>query len=146
MNSLIRFIQTHFKQAIHLGLIANQLTFKFIITFTNSSSLLDLIVNIIAWMTCSKLMKAKLNWYFEEIEEIQILNDILSSYSHQKFNRMFKYEAIRTLFEAFMTGQREHFLSSFTGVQRSRYEEELRTIAVHFNNQQWKRLNIEEKF
>ena len=59
---------------------------------------------------------------------------------------MFKYEAIRILFEAFMTEEREHFLSSFTGVQRSRYEEELRTIAVHFNNQQWKPLNIEEKF
>ena len=111
----------------------------------NQIILLDLIINIIAWMTCCKSTKARLKAYFEGIEEIQILYDVLLNYTHTKFNRIFKYKAIETLFEVFMAEYREQFLSSFTGIKRARYEEELGNIAVNFNKQHWKPSNIREK-
>ena len=86
-------------------------------------------------------MKVKLRRHFEGIEEIRILDDVLSSYSHFKFDKMYKYKAIESLFEAFMSENSEELLSRFTGIQRARYEEELRTIAANFNKQQWKSLN-----
>ena len=89
-------------------------------------------------MTCSRSMKAKLNKYFREIKEIQALDDVLSSYSHKKFEEMFKYKSIKTLFEIFMTDERELFLSGFTDIKRARYEEELRNVAAGFNKQLWK--------
>ena len=110
---------------------------RFFRTFIYHIILLDLIINIIAWMTCCKSTKARLKAYFEGIEEIQILYDVLLNYTHTKFNKIFKYKAIETLFDVFMAEYREQFLSSFTGIQKVRYEEELRNIAVNFNKQQW---------
>ena len=81
-------------------------------------------------------MKTKLKEYFKQIEEVQILNDILSSYSHVKFERIYEYKAIKILFEVFMAENREQFLSSFTGVQRVRYEGELENIVESFDKQQ----------
>ena len=97
-------------------------------------------------MTCSQSMKAKLNRYFEEIEEIQVLDDILSGYSHVKFDKIYKSKVILSLFELFISDNREEFLSNFTGVQRARYEEELRSIAANFNKQHWEPLNVSNKF
>ena len=96
-------------------------------------------------MTCCKSTKARLKAYFQGIEEIQILYEVSLSYSHTKFNRIFEYKAIETLFEVFMTEHREQFLSSFVGIQKARYEEELRNIEVNFNKQHWKPSNIREK-
>ena len=90
-------------------------------------------------------MKVKLNRYFKDIEEIQILDEILSSYSHVKFDKIFKSKAIQSLFEVFMAENREQFLSNFSGKQRSRYEEEFRSIAALFNKQHWKPLNVSNK-
>ena len=126
--------------------ISTSLTSNFLNILINQMIILDLIINIITWMTCCKSAKARLKTYFEGIEEIQILYDLFISYSHTKFNRIFKYRAIETLFEVFMAEHREQFLSSFTGEQRARYEEELTNIAVNFNKQQWKPSNTYERF
>ena len=89
-------------------------------------------------------MKAKLNRYFKDIEEVQVLGDILSSYSHEKLDKIFKYKVIQSLFEAFIAESREELLSNFTGKHRARYEEELRSIAANFNKLQWVPSNIKQ--
>ena len=90
-------------------------------------------------------MKAKLNRYFQEIEEIQVLGDILTSYSHVKFDKIFKYKIIQSLFEVFIAENREQLLSKFTGMHKARYEEELRCIAVNFNKLQWAPSNFRQR-
>ena len=89
-------------------------------------------------------MKAKLNRYFKDIEEVQVLGGILSGYSHEKLDKMFKYKVIQSLFEAFIAESREELLSNFTGTHRARYEEELRSIAATFNKLQWVPSNIKQ--
>ena len=87
---------------------------------------------LIIWITCSKPLKAALKEYFKEIKELMILDDVLSAYSHTKFNKLFHYKSIMALFELFVAESREQFLSTYTGVQRRRYNDGLRCIMSKF--------------
>ena len=80
-------------------------------------------------------MKAKIKERFQEIEEIQILDDVLSSYSHTKFDKLFGYKSIKALFELFIAEDREEYLSSFKGVQRRRYHDVLKNTILKFRKQ-----------
>ena len=77
-------------------------------------------------------MKKQLSDYFRDVEEIQVLDDILTSYSHAKVNRIYKYENIRILFEFFMTHNKDHFLDSLEGEKRDRYDDALRELIENF--------------
>ena len=80
-------------------------------------------------------MKAKIKECFKEIEEIQILDDVLSSYSHTKFDRLFGYQSIKALFELFIAEEREEYLSNYKGVHRKRYQDVLKSIISRFRKQ-----------
>ena len=80
-------------------------------------------------------MKSKIKEYFKGIEEIQILGDVLSSYSHTKFDRLFGYKSIQTLFEFFIAEKGEEYLSGFTGMQRRRYQDVIESIISKFRKQ-----------
>ena len=77
-------------------------------------------------------MKRQLSKYFKSVEEIEVLDDILTSYSHAKVNRIYKYENIRMLFEFFMVHNKDHFLDSFNGEKRDRYDDALRELIENF--------------
>ena len=77
-------------------------------------------------------MKIKLREYFNNSEEIEILDDLLSSYSHTKFDRLFHYKSIKALFELFVAENGEEFLSSYSGIQRGRYQDVLQSIMSEF--------------
>ena len=87
---------------------------------------------LIIWITCSKSLKAALKEYFKEIEEIQILEDVMTGYSHTKFDRLFHYKSIMALFELFVAENKEEFLSNYTGAQRRKYNDGLRCIMSKF--------------
>ena len=80
-------------------------------------------------------MKRQLSRYFRDLEEIQVLDDILTSYSHAKVYRMFKYDSLRILFEFFVTQDKDYFLSNFKGDKRDRYEDELYELIQNFEKQ-----------
>ena len=80
-------------------------------------------------------MKAKVKENFTEVEEIQILDDVLSGYSHTKFNRIFGYKSIKALFELFISEDRDEYLSNFKGAQRRKYHDALRNIIAKFRRQ-----------
>ena len=80
-------------------------------------------------------MKRQLSDYFRDVKEIQVLDDILTSYSHAKVYRMFKYDSLRILFEFFVTQDKDYFLSNFRGKQRDRYEDELYELIQNFEIQ-----------
>ena len=77
-------------------------------------------------------MKKQLRTYFRDVIEIQVLNDILTSYSHAKVDKIFKYESIRILFEFFIDHNKDHFLSNFRDKQRDTYEDTLRELVQKF--------------
>ena len=77
-------------------------------------------------------MKRQLSPYFCDVEEIEILDDILASYSHAKLNRIYQYENIRLLFEFFIVHNKECFLSSFGGEQKDKYNEALQELFESF--------------
>ena len=80
-------------------------------------------------------MKRQLSDYFRDVKEIQVLDDILTSYSHAKVYRMFKYDSLRILFEFFVAQDKDYFLSNFRGEQRDRYEDELYELIHNFEIQ-----------
>ena len=80
-------------------------------------------------------MKAKIKECFKEIEEIQILDDVLSSYSHTKFDKLFGYRSIKALFELFIAEEGEEYLSNYKGAQRKRYQDVLKSIISRFRKQ-----------
>ena len=69
---------------------------------------------------------------FKGIEEIELIEDILISYSHAKVNKLFSVSNIKILFEVFMTHGKEEFVSSFSGEQKSKYEEALNELLSSF--------------
>ena len=77
-------------------------------------------------------MKKQLSKYFKNVEEIEVLDDILTSYSHAKVNRIYKYENIRILFEFFMIHNKDHFLDSLEGEKRDRYDDALGELIENF--------------
>ena len=87
---------------------------------------------LIIWITCSKPLKAAIKENFKEIEEIQILENVMTGYSHTKFNRLFHYKSIMALFELFVAEHKEEFLSTYTGAHRRRYNDGLRCIMSKF--------------
>ena len=87
---------------------------------------------LIIWITCSKPLKAAIKEYFKDIEEIVIFEDVLSSYSHTKFNKLFQYKSIMALFELFVAENKDEFLSNYKGAQRRRYNDGLRCIMSKF--------------
>ena len=87
---------------------------------------------ILIWMMCSKHLKTVLKTRFKGIEEIELVEDILTSYSHAKVNKLFSVSNIKILFEIFMTHGKEEFISSFSGEQKSKYEEALNQIMSGF--------------
>ena len=89
-------------------------------------------VKILIWMMCSKHLKTVLKTRFRGIEEIELVEDILTSYSHAKVNKLFSVSNIKILFEIFMTHGKEEFISSFSGEQKSKYEEALNQIMSSF--------------
>ena len=97
---------------------------------------IEVLIKIIAWMKCSKHTKKQLRTYFEDVDEIKILNDILTSYSHAKVSRIYKYEIIHILFELFINHNKDSFLSNFKGEQRDKYKEALDEFAENFKKQQ----------
>ena len=84
-------------------------------------------------MMCSKHLKTVLKTRFKGIEEIELVEDILSSYSHAKVSKLFNVSNIKILFEVFMTHGKEEFISSFSGEQKSKYEEALNELMSSFN-------------
>ena len=81
---------------------------------------------------CSQHMKKQLSTYFNDVKEIGVLDDILTSYSHKKFKRIYKYQSLKILFEFFITYNRDHFLSNFRGEKRDRYEDTLNELIKKF--------------
>ena len=80
-------------------------------------------------------MKKRLSKYFKDFLEIKILDDIMTSYSHAKIQRIFKHDSIRILFEFFIAHNKDHFLSSFKGEQREKYAEALNEFVVKFKKE-----------
>ena len=83
-------------------------------------------------MMCSKHLKTMLKTRFKGIEEIELIEDILTSYSHAKVSKLFSVSNIKILFEVFMTHGKEEFVSSFSGEQKSKYEEALNELLSSF--------------
>ena len=83
-------------------------------------------------MMCSKHLKTMLKTRFKGIEEIELIEDILTSYSHAKVNKLFSVSNIKILFEVFMTHGKEEFVSSFSGEQKLKYEEALNELLSSF--------------
>ena len=84
-------------------------------------------------MMCSKHLKAMLKTRFKGIEEIELIEDILTSYSHAKVRKLFSVSNIKILFEVFMAHDKEEFVSSFSGEQKSKYEEALNELLSSFD-------------
>ena len=93
---------------------------------------IEVLIKVITWMICSSHMKKQLSAYFRDVKEIQVLNDILTSYSHAKVNMMCKYDSLRILFEFFNTHDKDHFLSNFKGQKKEKYEEALDELIQNF--------------
>ena len=91
-------------------------------------------VKTLVWMMCSKHIKVILKTRFRGIEEIELIDDILSSYSHSKVSKLFSVSNIKVLFQLFVIHGREEFLSSFKGEQKVRYEEAFDELTSNFNN------------
>ena len=83
-------------------------------------------------MMCSKHLKTMLKTRFKGIEEIELIEDILTSYSHAKVSKLFSVSNIKILFEVFMTHDKEELLSSFSGEQKLKYEEALNELLSSF--------------
>ena len=90
---------------------------------------------MITWMVCSKHMKKQLKTYFEDVKEIQMIDDIMASYSHVKMNRICKYENIRILYQFFVDHHKDNFLSNFEGEKRDIYEEALDKFMENFRKE-----------
>ena len=80
-------------------------------------------------------MKRQLSGYFRDVKEIQVLDGILTSYSHAKVYRMFKYDSLRILFEFFNVHNKENFLSNFKGEKKEKYEEALDELIQNFESE-----------
>ena len=80
-------------------------------------------------------MKKQLKTYFGNVKEIQMLDDIMASYSHVKMNRICKYENIRILYQFFVDHNKDNFLSNFKGEQRDTYEEGLDKLMENFRKE-----------
>ena len=89
-------------------------------------------VKTLVWMMCSKHMKSKIKSRFRGIEEIELIEDLLTSYSHAKVSRLFTVDNIKVLFELFVTHGKEELLSNFSGEQKSKYEEALDELMSSF--------------
>ena len=70
-------------------------------------------------------MKNQLHAYFEDVKEIEIMEDILTSYSHAKVYKICTYKNIRILFEFFISYNKDNYLSNFRGDQKERYGQAL---------------------
>ena len=81
-------------------------------------------------MICSKYIKKHVIRYFEDVQEIKVLNDILTSYSHAKFNKIFACQNLRILFEFFISEEAEEFLSNYSGKKQDTYKQALDEIIV----------------
>ena len=92
-------------------------------------------IKVIAWMICTQHMKRQLSAYFKDVKETGVLDDILTSYSHKKFKRIYKYQSLKTLFQFFITYSRDHFLSNFRGEKRDRYEDALHELIKNFKKE-----------
>ena len=82
------------------------------------------------WMICSKYIKKHVIRYFEDVQEIKVLNDILTSYSHAKFDKIFACQNLRILFEFFISEEAEEFLSNYSGKKQDTYKQTLDEIIV----------------
>ena len=85
-------------------------------------------------MMCTKHMKTILKPRFEGIKEIELIEDILRSYSHIKVDNLFSASSIKFLFELFVAHGKEEFVSNYHGVQKSKYQEAFNEIMTRFAN------------
>ena len=82
-------------------------------------------IKILIWFISSKHTRDRLAEYFVGIEEIQIFEEIQTSYSHTKARHILGCQNLRKLFHFFVAEDGDNFLSNFSGTKYDRYKQAL---------------------
>lgn len=90
-------------------------------------------VKTIAWFASTAKSKELHRELFANNEAIKILDDLISSYSHSKMNKVTDSQALKVLFEFFICKEQEEFLNNFEGLQKEKYTKRIEDILFKFN-------------
>ena len=79
-------------------------------------------VKTLIWMASSKNTKRKVYSVLTSVEAIDLLEDVLASYSHQRLEKIFTSPDLKILYEFFVEHSKNNFLSNYEGAKLEKHE------------------------
>ena len=89
-------------------------------------------VKTLIWLASSKQTKTRLKSLLSDVESLNLIDSVLTSYSHNKLEKIFKSQTMKILFEYFIEHSYENFLSNYEGQKLEKSKEMLGYFTTKF--------------